>query len=73
MQGSSDYKHINCKILMIAADALTPEQLQRKRDGQNGLKPLSEESIEIILNDWRELLRREIPKSAGYFVFAHNA
>lgn len=70
---STDYKHINCNVLLIAADALTPEQLQRKRDGQTGLRPLSEESIEQILDDWREKLRREISSNAGYFVFGHSA
>lgn len=70
---SSDYKHINLHVLLIAADALTPEQLQRKREGKNGLEPLSEESIEQILDAWREKLRREIPNSAGYFVFGYDA
>lgn len=70
---SNDYKHINLHILLIAADALTPEQLQRKREGQNGLEPLSDEAIERILDTWREKLLREIPKSAGYFVFGYDA
>jgi len=73
MSESTDYKHIHCNVMLIAADALTPEQLQRKREGGNGLRPLSEESIEQILDDWRERLRREIPNNAGYFVFGHSA
>ena len=73
MSESTDYKHINCHVLLVAADALTPDQLQRKRDGKNGLQPLSNEMIEIILDDWRKKLRREIPNSAGYFVFGHDA
>lgn len=73
MNESNDYKHINCHVLLIAADALTPEQLQRKRDGKTGLRPLSDEAIEQILDAWREKLRREIPNSAGYFVFGHDA
>lgn len=70
---SNDHKHINCNVLLVAADALTPEQLQRKRDGQNGLRPLTELAIERILDDWRVRLRREIPNNAGYFVFGHTA
>jgi hypothetical protein len=70
---SNDYKHIYCHAVLVAADALTPEQLQRKRDGTNGLEPLSEESIERILDAWREKLRREIPNSAGYFIFGYDA
>lgn len=70
---SSDYKHINLHVLLIAADALTPEQLQRKREGKNGLEPLSDEAIEQILDAWREKLRREIPNNAGYFVFGYDA
>jgi hypothetical protein len=70
---STDYKHINCNVLLMAADAVTPEQLQRKREGKNGLKPLSEESINQILDDWRKKLRREIPNCAGYFVFGNSA
>lgn len=73
MSESTDYKHINCHVLMVAADALTPEQLQRKRDGKNALRPLNDESIELILDSWRERLRREIPNCAGYFIFGHNA
>lgn len=70
---SNDHKHINCNVLLVAADALTPDQLQRKRDGESGLRPLSNESIEQILNDWRIRLRREIPNNAGYFVFGHSS
>ena len=53
--------------------ALTPEQLQRKRDGKNALEPLSDKAIEEILDAWRERLRCEIPKYDGYFVFGYNA
>lgn len=69
----NDYKRITCTVMLIAADALTPEQLQRKREGKNGLEPLSEESIERVLDSWREKLRREIPNNAGYFVFGYDA
>lgn len=70
---SNDYKHMTCTVTLVAADALTPDQLQRKRDGQNGLQPLSEESIEQILEAWRKKLRREIPKTAGYFILGYDA
>lgn len=69
----SDYNHIHCHVTLIAADGLAPEQLQRKRDGENGLEPLSEESIERILDAWRERLRREIPNNAGYFVLGYTS
>lgn len=70
---SNDFKHIYCHVVLVAADALTPEQLQRKREGQHGPEPLSDKSIERILDAWREKLRREIPKSAGYFVLGYDA
>lgn len=70
---SIDYKHINCHVLLIAADALTPDQLQRKRDGKNALAPLSEETIEEILEGWRQKLRREISNHSGYFVFGYES
>ena len=70
---SNNYKHIYCHVVLVAADALTPEQLQRKREGKNGLEPLNEESIERVLDAWREKLRREIPNNAGYFVFGYDA
>lgn len=70
---NNDYKHITCHVVLVAADALTADQLQRKRDGENALAPLSEETIEKIVSAWREKLRREISKSGGYFVFGHDA
>lgn len=70
---STDYKHITCHAVLVAADALTPEQLQRKRQGLNNLEPLSEEAIERILDAWRHKLRREIPKHAGYFILGYDA
>lgn len=69
---SNDFKHIHCHLVLIAADALTPDQLQRKRLNQNGLTPLTEESIEEVLDAWREKLRREISSSGGYFVFGYD-
>lgn len=70
---SNDYKHLAFRVTLIAADALTPEQLDRKRSGENALAPLSDEAIENILTMWRERLRDEIPKSAGYFVLAYSS
>lgn len=70
---SNDYKLIECYVTLALADALTPDQLQRKRDGENGLEPLSEESIERILHAWRVRLRREIPNNAGYFVLGYTS
>jgi len=37
------------------------------------IEPLNEESIERVLDAWREKLRREIPNNAGYFVFGYDA
>jgi hypothetical protein len=70
---NNDYKHIHCHLVLIAADALAPDQLQRKRDNQNGLAPLSDETIEQILDAWRTKLKRESTKHAGYFVFGYDA
>lgn len=70
---SSDFKHITCHLVLIAADALTPEQLQRKREGKNALEPLNDEQIDLILESWRRKLRKEIKNSGGYFVLGYDA
>ena len=31
---NNDFKHINCHAVLVAADALTPDQLQRKRESK---------------------------------------
>lgn len=70
---SNDYKHINCHLLLVCVDALHPDQLQRMRDKQNGLVPLTESAIDDILAAWREKLKREISNHAGYVVFGYDA
>lgn len=70
---SSDYKHINCHLMLVCADALHPDQLQRMRDKENGLVPLTESAIDDILEAWKAKLKREIPKHAGYVVFGYDA
>ena len=72
MSGSNDYKHINCHAVLVCGDALHPDQLDRMREKKTGLVPLSEESIEEILDGWREKLKREIPNSAGYFILGYD-
>lgn len=69
---SNDFRHINCHLVLIAADALTPDQLERKRLGKSAIEPLSESSIEDVLDAWREKLKREIASSGGYFVFGYD-
>lgn len=58
--------------MLIAPDALTPDQLQRMRERQNGLEPLNERTIEEVLDGWREKLRRLAKESEGYLVFGHD-
>ncbi len=72
MSDSNDYKHINCHVLLACADSLHPEQLQRVREKQDTLVPLSEESIDKILIAFKKKLMREIPNSAGYFVLGYD-
>jgi hypothetical protein len=70
---SNDYKHINCHLMLVCADALHPDQLQRMKNKENGLVPLTESTIDEILKAWKEKLKREIPKHAGYVVFGYDA
>ena len=59
--------------MLVCADALHPDQLQRMRDKENGLVPLTESAIDEILKAWKAKLKREIPKHAGYVVFGYDA
>lgn len=59
--------------MLVCADALHPDQLQRMRDKENGLVPLTESAIDDILEAWKAKLKREIPKHAGYVVFGYDA
>lgn len=70
---SNDYKHITCRVTLIVADALAPEQLISIRNNQSDLSPLSEEEIDKILDSWKTKLRREIPKHKGYFILGYES
>ena len=68
-----DYVHLKCDVLLVAVDALHPDQIERMRNGENLLAPLTDETIDRVLESWREKLKRESKDFNGYVVLGYDA